>query len=464
MQLPTKRPFSSSEEKPNSSSATIASPLLEQRVTIIDSMRGIALLGILMMNIPFFGMAYQYAFNLNLRNEYSGVNYYTWWTVNGIFEGTMRGLFSLLFGAGTVLLLNRLEKKDTGLPAADFYYRRLIWLLIFGLINAFVFLWPGDILYAYAICGLFLYPFRILKPKYLLMFGLAILIIASLRETLKLYDAKSTRLKGENALALEKKKVTLSEDQLKEKEDWVKYQEKHKTESLLKEAEKETKEMHKGYFSIMVHLKNINVKLQSTELYSSNFWDILAFFFIGMALFKWRVLTGERSPGFYWVMLIGGYGIGIPLNLWTLDAFVDTRFDYTRMAERIYINFYQSRRLLVVLGHIGLIMLFFKYHLADWLLKLLSRVGQMAFTNYLMQSIICVIIFYGFGLNWYGALQRYQLYYIVGGVWLFQIIFSNIWLMYFRFGPFEWLWRSLTYWRSQPMRIKRETKAAVAFA
>src|SRR5687767_11965078 len=137
---PIKRYFSSSEEEPKSVAlSSPASPLLENRITIIDSLRGIALLGILMMNIPFFAMAFQYGFNINLRNEYSGPNYYTWLVINGVFEGTMRALFSLLFGAGTVLLLSRLEKKDTGLSAADFYYRRLIWLLIFGLINAFIF-------------------------------------------------------------------------------------------------------------------------------------------------------------------------------------------------------------------------------------------------------------------------------------------------------------------------------------
>jgi uncharacterized protein len=417
-----------------------------------------------MMNIPFFGMAFQYGFNINLRNEYSGPNYYTWWVINGVFEGTMRALFSLLFGAGTVLLLSRLEKKDTGLSAADFYYRRLIWLLLFGLINAFIFLWPGDILYAYAICGLFLFPFRILKAKHLLLFALGILLIATFRETLKFYDAKSTRIEGEQAILLEKQKVKLNDQQVEAKEKWVQYRDKHKRENRLKEAEKETKEMHKGYFSIMAHLKDINVKLQSSEFYSSNFWDILALFFMGMAFFKWRILTGERSKRFYWVLLIAGYGIGLSLSFWSLSAFVSARFDFTQMADRLYINFYQVRRLLVVLGHIGLVMLVFKYHLADRLLKWLSKVGQMAFTNYLMQSIICVCIFYGFGLNWFGSLQRYQLYYIVAGIWVFQIIFSNIWLAYFRFGPFEWLWRSLTYWKMQPMRLNREVKRDMAFA
>ena len=78
-------------------------------------------------------------------------------------------------------------------------------------------------------------------------------------------------------------------------------------------------------------------------------------------------------------------------------------------------------------------------------------VGQMAFTNYLMQSIICGFIFYGIGFGMYAQLQRYEVYYVVGVVWLLQIVYSHIWMHYFRFGPFEWLWRSLTYWKRQPM-------------
>jgi hypothetical protein len=112
----------------------------EDRIEIIDSLRGIALLGILLMNIPFFGQPHNMGYNLNLANEYSGPNYYTWWIVNMGFEGTMRAIFTILFGAGSLLLLQRLEKKSGALPGADIYYRRLIWLLIFGIINAFILL------------------------------------------------------------------------------------------------------------------------------------------------------------------------------------------------------------------------------------------------------------------------------------------------------------------------------------
>jgi uncharacterized protein len=107
---------------------------------------------------------------------------------------------------------------------------------------------------------------------------------------------------------------------------------------------------------------------------------------------------------------------------------------------------------LLALGHASLIILIFRSNLVPWLMRSLTAVGQMAFTNYLSQSIICSLIFHGFGFGYFGKLSFYQLYYIVAGIWVFQLIISPIWLKYFRFGPFEWLWRSLTYWKIQPMK------------
>ena len=118
-------------------------------------------------------------------------------------------------------------------------------------------------------------------------------------------------------------------------------------------------------------------------------------------------------------------------------------------------SYYQIRRLFQTMGYLSLLILLYKITPFRKILNIFVPVGQMAFTNYLMQSIITSIIFYGMG--WYGHLQRYEIYYIVVGIWIFQIIFSNIWLRYFLFGPFEWLWRSLTYLQKQPFLKKRQS-------
>lgn len=377
--------------------------------------------------------------------------------VNGGFEGTMRAIFTMLFGAGSLLLLQRLEKKSGALSGADIFYRRLIWLLLFGIINAFVLLWPGDILYTYALCGLFLFPFRNWKPSWLLAFGIVFMLIYTFKETMRYYDGRDMRNKGEQVIALVKKDSTvkLTDEQKEDKTKWEAYLEKTKMESLRKAADKEIRDMQQGYFAIMAQLKPLNQRLQSKIFYQNYFWDTMCLLFIGMALFKWKVLTGGRSKKFYWLLTLLGYGIGLPLSYFFLHTLLITDFDRTRWANTMIVDVYQQKRFFLALGHIGVVMLLYKYRVLTGLLTVLARTGQMAFTNYLGQSIICIIIFYGFGFGLYGKLERYQLYYVVGGIWLFQMIFSTIWLKYFYFGPFEWLWRSLTYWKRQPM--KRET-------
>jgi uncharacterized protein len=102
-------------------------------------------------------------------------------------------------------------------------------------------------------------------------------------------------------------------------------------------------------------------------------------------------------------------------------------------------------------------MLVYRSKVVPWLMKGLANVGQMAFTNYLMQSILCTLFFYGYGLDYYNKFRVHQVYYVVFSVWVLQLIYSSIWLRYFRFGPFEWLWRSLTYGKPQPMRLRGGT-------
>jgi uncharacterized protein len=104
-------------------------------------------------------------------------------------------------------------------------------------------------------------------------------------------------------------------------------------------------------------------------------------------------------------------------------------------------------------------MLLYKYGLARRLYQIFSKVGQMTLSNYLLQSLLCSLIFYGFGFGLFGRLQRYELFYMVVFVWIFQMVISMLWLKYFRFGPFEWLWKCLTYWEIQPLRIERKMKA-----
>lgn len=151
---------------PTPQPVSFAAPVEQtERLVILDSLRGIAILGILLMNIPGFGLPYIAAFDLSVLNELSGPNFKAWLFIDGIMEGSMRGLFSMLFGAGMILFISRLEKKNQGMIPAEIYFRRQIWLLFFGLINTYIFLWFWDILFMYGICGMLLFVFRRLPAK-----------------------------------------------------------------------------------------------------------------------------------------------------------------------------------------------------------------------------------------------------------------------------------------------------------
>jgi len=187
-------------------------------------------------------------------------------------------------------------------------------------------------------------------------------------------------------------------------------------------------------------------------------WDSLVMMLLGMALLKLGFFSDEWSTKGYALTLLIGYGVGIPLGYLYfkgLEWFILDVAKYVDQYRFTHQNLYDVKRVLLSLGHASLLMLIFRSGVLNWLMKALANVGQMAFTNYLSQSIFCSLIYFGYGLGYYDHFRIYQIYYIVLGIWIFQLIFSSIWLRYFRFGPFEWLWRSLTYWKKQPMKIER---------
>ncbi|MEJ7827779.1 MAG: DUF418 domain-containing protein [Segetibacter sp.] len=173
-----------------------------------------------------------------------------------------------------------------------------------------------------------------------------------------------------------------------------------------------------------------------------------------MAFSKTGILTGQHPAKIYWWLTFAGLGIGFVLSWLRLTELLHDKFDNFLKAKESHFDFYELSRFFRAIGIFGLIMLLYKSGWFKWLFNLMRPVGQMAFSNYLMQSIICGLMFFGVGFGMFGKLQRYELYYVVAAVWAFQIVFSHIWMRYFRFGPFEWLWRSLTYWKVQPMKKK----------
>lgn len=429
-----------------------AAPVTQQeRIVIIDSLRGIALLGILMMNMPYFAMPYPAPDNLTLLNETGTINQQVWYGVNWFLEGSQRAIFSLLFGAGIILFITRLEKRVEGMMTAEYFIRRQLWLLFFGLVNAFVLLWPGDILFQYAICGIIIFVFRRLSVKALLIAAGICLVLMTTRENVDLYRQHQKISKGEAIAKMDTTKVKLNDAQKDELGAMTGFKEKAGKEGQEKEMKKNLREVRGPYAAVYENLSNASAK---SEFYYTYYglWDVLLFMFIGMAFYKQGILTGDAPAKIYWGLFIIGLGAGLVVSYFRLQPILLAKFNRFTYTKSIAFEYYELSRTLRSLGIFGLIMLLYKSGLFGWLFKLMKPVGQMAFTNYLMQSLVCAIYFYGFGFGMHGTLQRYEIYFVVAAIWLLEIIWSHAWLRYFRFGPLEWVWRSLTYWKLQPMK------------
>jgi len=434
----------------------LAAPVAQQdRIIIIDSLRGIALLGILLMNIPYFGLPAPSFDNLTLNNEWGTINQKVWYVINWFLEGSQRAIFSMLFGAGIILFITRLEKRVQGLMPAEYFIRRQLWLLFFGLVNAFVLLWPGDILFQYAICGIIVFVFRRTPVKGLLIAAGVCLLLMTVRENYDLYKQKGVVSKGEAIAKMDTTKIKLTEQQKEDLGAMTGMKERSDTAGLRKEMRKNLRQLRGTYAEVYNNISNDSTNAEFYYTYYG-LWDVLLFMFIGMAFFKNGILTGQASVKVYWALFIVGLGGGLLISWLRLQPMFQYKFNFFEMTKHKLFDYYELSRTLRSLGIFGLIMLLYKSGWFKWLFALMRPVGQMAFTNYLMQSLMCSLFFLGIGFGMIGKLQRYEVYYVVGVVWVIEIIWSHVWLRYFRFGPLEWLWRSLTYWKKQPLRRKEE--------
>lgn len=435
-----------------SSSITGTQPVaMADRIKSIDTIRGVALLGILLMNIPGFGINWDFWYPI-VSGPRSGKDYYAFGGMIILFESTMRGLFSMLFGAGMILFMQN-KKEIPGQPTvAEYYFRRLLWLVFFGLINAFVILWGGDILFFYGLCGMLLFAFRKLKPKWLLIIGLLCVAFGMIKKQWGYDEFRDKRKAYIEATAAKKEKKVLTPEQQGAITTWTEIEKNQKPDTA--EANKHLNKMRSGYFTIFSYFIPQNANFEVGYMYGDP-WDMLCMMFIGMALFRWGFFSNRLRTSTYVMWMLVGYGVGLAVAWMMFDKYwmgFASAGDYTDSWRSSHNVFAEFRRIPLTIGHASLIMLIFRSRLVPWLMKALANVGQMAFTNYLMQSIICTFFFYGYGFGYYNKLRFHELYYFVLCVWLFQLIFSSVWMRYFRFGPFEWVWRSLTYWKRQPMK------------
>jgi uncharacterized protein len=251
------------------------SPNLQSRYQSIDFLRGIAVLGILLMNIPSFSFP---SFPYQQFTDYTGINYRSEIFVTVFFEGTMRGLFSMLFGASCMLILS----KNNDVNSIDIYYRRLLWMFLFGLFNFYILLWDGDILYSYAICGLFLFPFRKVEAKYLIITGLVLSFWLFGRSAYRYIDQRKPKYEAYKSAMTDSLKLH-KKLKPKQKEDIAAFKE--MSAWMKKDTAKintNIREMRGNYKTIFNKRWKDADEYQKWTLYNPNFWDFILMMFIGM--------------------------------------------------------------------------------------------------------------------------------------------------------------------------------------
>ncbi len=387
-----------------------------ERILSIDLLRGIALLGILIMNIQHFSMPQAAYINPTAYGDLEGLNKWIWILSHILASEKFMSIFSMLFGAGILLFTERAELK--GNNSALLHYRRMGWLLIFGLIHAYL-LWSGDILVSYSLCGMLVFLFRNKRPFTLIGTAIAFFLVPIL---LELYFAWSIPYWPEETL-----QFTM--------ESW-----KPGTETLQHYLDV----YRSGWWDQMELRVPGSIFMQTGYFFMESFWQVMALMLLGMALYKLEFFSGGRSSSFYLrttlIGLLSGYmlsGLGVWLNFkyqWTMEfsMFLGSEFNYVGSVG-------------VAMGYSALVMLFSKALAGAGIKRMLSGVGRMAFSSYILMTLVCTFIFYGQGLGLYGSVERKYQILFVPAIWILILILSSLWLRRFRFGPLERIWRSLTY-------------------
>jgi len=426
-----------------------AEPVPErERISSIDALRGFALLGILVMNITTFAMPGIFDFNPTAVGPMSGLNRTLWVLRFVLFDGKMRAIFSMLFGAGVILLTSRLERRDPA-RSADIFARRNLWLTLFGVLHGY-FVWMGDILYFYGVTALvFLYPCRKLKPRTLIAAGAAALLVLTVWDGMRAGRRQSLERRAAAAAAAGSAGETLTEEQKDDVAAWEAVV--HRTHPDEKALAKEIAEMRGGYLSVIGHYAPVISDAQGQLFYRFGFCDALGMMLIGMGLLRLGFLSAQLSSRAYLWTAVVGYAAGLPAGFLCVWKVWTSHFHPVAMVRWEFMP-YELARLPVALAHAAVVLMIVKSGSLAWVIRPLARVGQTALSNYLGTSVLVTLLFNGYGLGLFAKLPFYRLFYVVAAVWAVNLLLSTLWLRHFRFGPMEWLWRTLTYWSPQPMR------------
>jgi uncharacterized protein len=400
------------------------------RINGLDVTRGFAVMGILAMNIVAFSMPENAYINPRVWGGDTGIDLFTWAANFVLFDSKMRGLFSIMFGASTLLVIQ--SAAAAARNPARAHYARMAVLAVFGLIH-FYLIWYGDILFLYAMMGMILYAFRDVGVKALAIWGISLAALSSF-----VWSA------GMGAM-------------------------------MLGASPDATPQLAQGYASFAAEFAPDSEKaLEDIALHRSGFAEIaadqlsdsavypfiglllygpetLGLMLIGMALFKSGLLRGEwsldRLAKWRNICLSIGIAGNLLLLWWQLSADLEPA-----LVLGSTFGFSVPFDVMMSVGYAALAMGLAQRFATSGFIQRVGAAGRAAFTNYLGTSVLMTFIFYGWGLGQYGHWSRAEVYIPVVVAWAIMLLWSKPWLERHHYGPLEWLWRSLSRGQLQRMR------------
>ena len=415
-----------------------ATTLPPPRIATLDIVRGVAVMGILAMNIVAFAMPFNAYMNPAAYGGAEGIDLASWLFSFVFIDGKMRGLFSFLFGASMLLVIERAEAK--GEKAASIHYRRMLWLLAFGLIHLY-FIWFGDILTGYALVGMVAWLFRRKTPRALVRWGIGFVLIQLLifiGLTASAFYLRAAAEGGDPALVRE----------------WQALQNQF---GIIAGPALQAKMglFHGGYDGLVGYRLTHHAfgPIKNVLMFG---WETLAYFLFGMAALKTGFFRGEWADSRYRKWAVLGFGIGIPAYALLAWLLVRDGFSVPMVFAAVMAATVPFRPLMVVAIAAVIIL---ATRRGGALVDRIAAAGRAAFTNYLGTSLVMTTLFYGYGFGLYGSLSRAELWIVVAAMWALMLLWSKPWLERFQYGPFEWLWRSLARSSLQPMRRPAEAAA-----
>ncbi|HEX9958742.1 MAG TPA: DUF418 domain-containing protein [Fibrella sp.] len=434
-----------------------------RQFTVVNVLWGVAVLGLLLVGIRTAGLTSDQVKEL-WRGPHGGSYQLLKWT-HILFDNAMPPLAALLFGAGILRFLAR-PKTTVGFAIPELYIRAMLWLLLFGIINAFVLLSPTDILFHFGIVAVLLFPLQRLSARGLLIASIVTALFFSGKGYWSYSDQREKFTKYERVAALEKKnkKVKLTDEQKGDKSAWEGMV---KNETYDKEKDKKTIATLRSedYSTTWDYMVPWLQGQQAWQFYQRKIWDIASLMLLGMALFRWGFFTNRLTTGQYAALALGGLLLGQTMAWLSMPSYEATMVNFTKLISAGTLPLADLlqpvERLFSAVGWASLIILLYRANAGTMLLRGLGAIGQMALTNFLLQSVLYSFFFNGYGMSYMGSVRLPYLYLIVAEMWLLQLLFSVVWLRHFSIGPVEWLWKSLTYNRKQPIRLT-DTVSATA--